>query len=282
MHTSVKISNDKTRAIMLRSFHQRNTKRSKAPQQTKRSESVYGTKSYRDAVQRAFNKAKERIYFNPDMNLFITLTYKGADQTLEQVQRDIQLLIRNERRLRRSSPVGNGREESSKYLYVMEYQKRGSIHVHMIANNFFTLQVNRNKYRELALWQKGFSSVLTISDFDNNFRPHLYLFKYMRKAQRIGKTFVHSSKNLDNYTLMDDEILHIPDWDTKNQEYTTATIETTNFTYLKNYLLYNPDRDTITSSTIKESTQWQPKTKAQLQSHLNKMLEKHQANRTQP
>lgn len=275
MHTTVKISKDLHRAVMLRSHHQRSSKRSKAPQARTRSEAEYGTKSYRDSLQRAFNKAKEQIYFNPDMLHFITLTYKGKDHTPEQVLHDVKMLVKRESRLRDRAEAGSVARGQLKYIYVMEYQQRGSIHVHMIANDFFTLQVNKNGYRELAFWQKGFSSVLTINDFDNNFRPYLYLFKYMRKAQRIGRSFLHSSRNLTNYTTLDDASIDLQYWRTITQEYTHTTVETTNFHFYKNYLQYD---DTIASqpNNLGDHEQWHE----QVRLHSIKALERILASRT--
>lgn len=250
---------------MLRSHHQRNKPRQRAPQPPKRRQSYFGTKSYRDSLQRAFNRAKEQVYFNPDMTNFITLTYAKEDNSIEEVLHDVKMLIKRENRLADRAERGE-----LKYLYIMEYQERGSIHVHMIANDSFSLQVNSNGYKELTYWAKGFSSVLQITDFDQNFRPHLYLFKYMRKSQRIGKSFVHASRNLKNYETTD-EHLELSDWNTSTMEYTTAEIQNTNFQFYKNYLKYNPHA-TLDSQTNKESTQWQPKTKQQLQSHLKRAL----------
>ena len=245
MHTSVKLSNDNQRAIMLRSHHQRNSKRSKPLQQQKRYNSVFGTKSYNDSLQRAFNKAKEQIYFNPDMTNFITLTYAENMQNIEKCLQDVKVFIRAQTRANeRLHPAGSGRATPIKYIFVMEYQSRGALHVHMIANSAFSLQVNKNGYDSLTLWPHGYTSVLTIKDFDNNFRPYLYLFKYMKKSQRIGKSFVHSSRNLTNYNTLTDEQIDLLDWDTSNMEYTSATIETTTFQFYKNYL---KKHDTIQS-----------------------------------
>jgi len=90
-----------------------------------------------------------------------------------------------------------------KYIYVFERQKRGAIHIHMVTNGGFQLQINKNGHRELKNWPHGFTSVLDIKDFDNNFKPYLYLFKYMQKAQRIGKSFIHTSKTFDKIINVD-------------------------------------------------------------------------------
>lgn len=262
MHTSVQISADLNRAIMLRSHHRRNTPRPRAKAVVKRSEAEFNSKSYRDALQRSFNNAKTAIYFNPDMTHFITLTYKGADHTPETVMHDIKMFIKRESRRDRA------KRGQIKYIYVMEYQKRGSIHVHMIANDSFLLQVNKNGYRELANWQKGFSSVLTIKDFDGNFRPYLYLFKYMKKAQRIGKSFLHSSRNLKNYTTLDDAEINLLQWRTITMEHTETTVNTTHFAYYKNYLQF--DDTMATQQQFKQGTElWLEQVKL----HSTKVLE---------
>jgi len=223
-------------AILIASHHNRFKPRSPRDLNKPRSQATFNTKSYNDGLQRAFNKAKLQVYFNPDMDNFITLTYRGIDHTPEDVIHDIKMLIKRETRQNdRSFPAGSG-QKTLKYIWIMEYQERGSIHVHMIANNSFSLQVNKNGYNELKYWSKGFSSVLHITDFDNNFRPYLYLFKYMRKAQRIGKSFVHSSRNLNNFFEITDEKLDINFWDTKNQERTETHINDLHLYFYKYYL----------------------------------------------
>lgn len=226
MYTTLHISNDDKRAVMVRSFHPRHKTRSKPVQSVFRNESVYDTKSYRDALQRAFNTAKRQIYFNPDMKYFVTFTYKGKNHTPEDVLYDIKQFVKKEKRL----------GKNPKYIWIMEYQKRGSIHVHMIANDFITTELNKNNYRSAKYWRHGYTSILTIDDFDDNFRPYLYLFKYMKKSQRIGKSFVHSSRNLSNYKTVKDTDLNLFHWNTKTMEYTSATVQNTNFHYFTNYL----------------------------------------------
>lgn len=197
--------------------------RKKTPQQIentkkKRSISKIGSISYDKSLHRAFARAKQQIFFNPDMNQFITFTYRQSDNTVEQVLYDIKQFIKTEKRLSRSrAEVANischtvvnslcpGLQASQdlterfKYVFVMEYQKRGSIHVHMIASNHFEYEVNKNGYRSLKNWKHGYTSVLDLNDFDDNFRSYLYLFKYMKKSQRIGNSFVHTSRNLNNF-----------------------------------------------------------------------------------
>lgn len=245
-----------TTAILISSHHFRSKKRPKQTEKKTRTEATYGTKSYNDGLQRAFNKAKMQVYFNPDMKFFITLTYKGVEHTPEDVLHDIKMLVKKENRLVDRSPDGQSGAKRAKYIYIMEYQERGSIHVHMIANDFFSLQVNANGYPELVHWTHGFSSVLTIRDFDENFKPYLYLFKYMRKAQRIGKSFVHSSRNLNNFYEVKGENLALEEWDTKTQERTEAHILDLHLYVYKYYL----KRVTLPPQLNKEATWHKQKT----------------------
>lgn len=193
MYTKTFISSTKipseNRALVIRSHHNRSKPKNRIYTSENRKESEFTTKSYNDSLQRSFNNAKKQIFFNPDMQYFVTLTYKGIEKDVDKAMMDVKNLVRLERR----------RGNDLKYIYVFEWQKRGSLHIHMISNKRFTTHKNKNNYDSLTYWKHGFTSMLHIKDFDENFKPYLYLFKYMRKAQRIGKSFVHSSRNLKNY-----------------------------------------------------------------------------------
>lgn len=321
MYISAKLSNDKTRLILLSSSHPRVKSNSEPISDEIRTESIIGTKNYSDALKRAFTLATERIYFNPDMTYFLTFTYKGKNHTPEQVLHDVKQFIKNQSRKNATvvpaeptfreketptlnenllkqanelTPIETTKTKQQieelkqvneltlkngypphplldnhsniktkkkrladdtniknhtnlnqekrtppkpKYIYVLEYQRRGSIHVHMIANGFFWVRKNRNGYLELPDWRHGYTSVLEITDFDENFKPYLYLFKYMKKSQRIGKSFVHSSRNLDNYTEVEYYDVNINDWRIKFNQNSIVTIPTTGRTlnYNKEY-----------------------------------------------
>jgi hypothetical protein len=73
----------------------------------------------------------------------------------------------------------------------------------MLCNEFFDTE-RIGTHLNVSLWLKhGFSEVLTINDFDKDFKTYLYLFKYMNKAQRVGKSFIHVSKTFDKIKSMD-------------------------------------------------------------------------------
>lgn len=270
MYTKVHESHDKSRAMMLQSHHSRQpfqynprSRRTKllarhalfnahvARVAPKRREATFTSKSYNDALQRAFNNAKMQIFFNPDMTKFITLTYRGKNHSVEDVLYDIKQMVKREKR-------SHSRE--IKYIYVLEYQKRGSLHVHMITNDGFTVQANANGYPELTHWRQGFTNVQEIrstADFDEKFRPYLYLFKYMRKAQRIGKSFLHASRNLRNYTESTLTPHELAQWNTLSQEHTYTSLNGKNLHFYRNYL----ERDILASITHNQEQQsWQKTT----------------------
>lgn len=150
--------------------------------------------SARVARARAFSLAKQKIFFNKDLQQLLTLTYKENMQDYEKLKHDVKIFLKAESRL------GN----NPKYIWVVEKQKRGALHVHMIVNNFVTTKVNKNGHFSAVNWPHGFSSILDIKGADVNFKPYLYLFKYMKKSEKIGGRYVHSSRNLTNFTVLDD------------------------------------------------------------------------------
>jgi len=160
-----------------------------------RSISQIGSEAYRSSLSRAFNKAKQKIYFNPDMVKFITLTYSKNQQDYEQVLTDVKIFLKTEKRLNKNT---------IKYVYVLEEQQRGALHIHMIATDSFQTEKNKNGYDSLKNWKHGFTTIHDIKNTDNNFKPYLYLFKYMKKSQRIGGRFVHSSRNTNNFEKLTD------------------------------------------------------------------------------
>jgi len=248
-----------------------------------RSSSILGSTSYLRSLRRSFSYSKLLSFFNPDLNTFITLTYKSNQTSVSQVLYDIKQLIKKTKYnkkitinkkiqnsiLRKNtksddlsirgiyqnnsvhglctfpqaciknpnvlvpittkknsktssrSACGNVHkptriptveEESNleslanndiKYIFVLERQKRGSIHVHMISSPGFITTLNKNNYLSIKYWKHGFSTVATLADFDTNFKPYLYLFKYMYKSERIGKSFIHTSRGFDKINTLD-------------------------------------------------------------------------------
>jgi len=153
---------------------------------------VIGSESYRSSLSRAFNLGKQKIYFNPDLQTLVTLTYKQNMQDLNQLNRDIKTFLQKEKRTT---------NKQQKYLYVIEEQERGAYHIHMLTNHFITMEKNKNGYNSAVHWTHGFSSILDAKKTDKNFKTYLYMFKYMNKAQRIGKIYTFISKLKQFYIL---------------------------------------------------------------------------------
>lgn len=193
-----------------------------------------GTKQHKDSLQRAFNRVKQQVFFNPDMIYFVTLTYAGKTHTPEDVLNDIKMFMKSTRR----------KGYKPKYVAVMEYQKRGSIHVHMITNGEYEMNRNSNGYLEYTDWGHGYSSILTIGDFDDNFKPFLYLFKYMSKSERIGKSFVYSSRNLKNSFKLPVDFFDARLYDELAMEQTQAIMpDGKTIIYRKYYFQRRPEHD---------------------------------------
>lgn len=154
----------------------------------------------RVARSRSFHNAKTKIYFNPDLRFFITLTYKENMQDYQQLQYDMKLFLKNQR---------NNISKEFKYIYVVEKQKRGALHIHMITNDAITIQKNRYNKRTLKYWPHGYDNIQDIdikdsNETDLNFKPFLYMYKYMNKSEKIGGRYVHFSRNLNNYDKLTD------------------------------------------------------------------------------
>lgn len=166
-----------------------------------RNQSLFSSKSYLRSLRRAFARAKLLSFFNPDLNQFITLTYSSYDNNPDILISDMKKFIKKHT---------YNTNKQLKYIYVMELQEKRlarlsqySLHIHMICNNVLRYHRNSNGYLSVTDWDHGFSNVQLINDFDENFKPYLYLFKYMYKTERIGKSFIHTSRNFDKITTLD-------------------------------------------------------------------------------
>lgn len=148
--------------------------------------------SKRTAKARAFSLAKQKVFFNKDLKYFVTLTYAENMQDYNKLKQDIKIFLNSEKR----------RGISFKYIWVVERQKRGALHIHMITNTRFSTFINDNGFYQLEMWRHGISSVLDIKGTNANFKPYLYLFKYIKKTEKIGGRYVHSSRNLNNFMVL--------------------------------------------------------------------------------
>lgn len=127
-------------------------------------------KSNNDKSESNLNRSKKKLrrLINSNVSghdLFITLTYKDNMTDIKQGKLDFKNFIKR---------WNYRREEKLKYVYVVEFQKRGAVHFHCI---FFNVGFISNK--ELSdLWGKGFVKVNNIDNCDN---VGSYVVKYMQK-----------------------------------------------------------------------------------------------------
>lgn len=106
-----------------------------------------------------------------------------------------------------------------KYLGTYEYQERGAVHYHVLTNlicgeEFLPRQKNTSNkpYFDAKYWNHGYSSALDLSMCDDDFRPDLYITKYMTKdfvnAIDKGRKKLFRSQNLIvpkvEYKLLDE------------------------------------------------------------------------------
>lgn len=94
-------------------------------------------KNRREVLNRARNNIIRLINCNPDMQTFVSLTYKNNMQDLQESKTHLNKLFKE---LNRDF-------NNLKYLYVLEFQQRGAIHYHMLCN--LPVNVPTAKSREL-------------------------------------------------------------------------------------------------------------------------------------
>lgn len=104
-----------------------------------------------------------------DNDLFVTLTYKDNQEDIKLGKEDFKNFVKRWNYQRKKN-----NEKPLKYVYVVEFQKRGAVHFHCI---FF--DVGYIKKKELSdLWGLGFVKVNKITHVDN---VGAYVVKYMQK-----------------------------------------------------------------------------------------------------
>lgn len=118
-------------------------------------------------------------------DLFVTLTYSKNMQDIVQAKNDFKRFIKSMKR----------KGYNLKYVYVIEFQKRGAIHFHVI---FFGCGFIDNKFLS-EVWGLGFVKINRINDIDN---AGAYVVKYMDKElvddRLVGHDLYGRSRGLKN------------------------------------------------------------------------------------
>lgn len=139
-------------------------------------------RSQQESRRRAFALASLKIAQNPDMNVFITLTYDPKRNPSPHYLDDLKNFFRG---------------THAKYLATFErHTNNPCLHIHLITNYNFPTFTNPNGFPSLSGWHKGFSSVKYLEDTDDRFNASKYVFKYMNKSEKISHKFVYSSRGL--------------------------------------------------------------------------------------
>jgi len=97
---------------------------------------------------------------------------------------------------------------NTKYLGVVEFQKRGAVHYHVL---FFNLRYKPKMRDEIAnLWGQGFIKFKSARKIEKIHHLGLYLAKYLQKdivdSRLIGEKAFFTSKNLTQPEILRDEI----------------------------------------------------------------------------
>lgn len=148
---------------------------------TKKNEISYESK------RQAFKRASDLLFFNEDMVFFLTLTYRKQHSDYNKILNDLKNFVKKEKGL--------------KYIGVVEKHKSGNYHIHLITSEIKTVSHRAGKLSAVN-WKAGFSDVVHINSFDDNFNILKYLFKYLQKGEKIGGRWVLKSRNLNKPVSM--------------------------------------------------------------------------------
>lgn len=135
-------------------------------------------------ITRTRNMVRRLVLANFDAgSKFVTFTFAENVKDIDQANREWKKFVQ---RLRR-------RYGDFKYLSVIEFQKRGAVHYHMISDLPY---VKKKELQEI--WGQGFVKINRISHVDN---VGAYIVKYMTKdlhdERLCGKKAYQCSKGLD-------------------------------------------------------------------------------------
>ena len=120
----------------------------------------------KQTLYQARNNIIRLISANSDLKSFITLTYKENMQDIKKSRKDLDIFFKRLRRVYRDL----------KYIWVMEYQQRGAIHFHILANipiDISTVKSTQKKSMEQKqyenefrdkFWQHGFIDLRNIGE----------------------------------------------------------------------------------------------------------------------
>lgn len=135
-----------------------------------------------ESRRRAFQRGSNIIYLHREkLTTFVTLTFKNQTDDYMKVKTAL-----NEAFSRRGIS----------YLAVIEKHKSGMLHIHALTSDLpNVVSLKKGKYSWKS-WRRGFSDVKFVKDTDEKFRIEQYIFKYMKKSEKIGRQWYLKSQDL--------------------------------------------------------------------------------------
>ena len=166
-----------------------------------------------DNIIRSRNKVYDLAFQNENRwKSFITLTFADNISDIDYAYKKLNIWLKQ---IKRSLKRNN---DDFYYLGVIEFQKRGAIHYHLLTNlecnsNLLTLQENKDNMYDVKYWSHGYTSAFDLTDTDDNFNCAKYMCKYMTKKNDDNRLKNHRryyhSRNLEKpleVTYMDYDI----------------------------------------------------------------------------
>ena len=151
-------------------------------------------KNYHDA-KKVGRSSKNATNANPQLNKFFTLTFADNITDLKYANNQFCNFIK---RLNRY--LAKMKKDKVQYIAVVEFQKRGAIHYHLLCNIPF---ISAKKLQEI--WQNGFVKINKIDDVDN---VGAYVTKYMSKdyedERLVGNRCYFTSQGLQEPTTIEE------------------------------------------------------------------------------
>jgi len=139
------------------------------------------------SLRRTRSRISRLIDSNPDLKVFVTLTFAENIKELKEANIIFKKFIK---RLKRKIT-------NLKYLAVPEFQKRGAVHYHLLMN----AEVANDKLAEI--WQQGFVMINRVKHVNN---LGMYISKYVGKdlfdIRYFGMRKILASKNLEQPIIL--------------------------------------------------------------------------------
>lgn len=158
-------------------------------------------KNRKETLNNARNEIIRLVNCNPDLQTFVTLTYKENMQDIKLSKVDLAKCIRMLQRF----------FTGFKYLYVLEYQDRGAIHYHMLCNMPVPVRTAKSRqhkpqeqkdlenYFHEIFWPHGFCDIRDLGQEGNTnvgLYVSVYLVEDLYKLDLQGNKCYGYSRNL--------------------------------------------------------------------------------------